>query len=188
MKRAAIVLLVAACGDDGGPVDGGTDMDASAPGDAALDASPPPDADPAMDAGPDAPSSADGATDAPSDASVDGATDAGPGACPDRPAELVMAPTYREFMRGGGVGSAERFTVTNRGGSPTGVVSHSFGGPDGDVFSAIGSTCMGVMLDPCTTCFIDVVFNEGPPGPAKATLIASADPGGMAAATLLTPP
>lgn len=100
------------------------------------------------------------------------------------PAALSIAPTMQAFgtVTLGGSSMAQTFTVTNTGGSPTGVPSVTVTGTDGSMFTAT-SMC-GAVLAPAGTCQVSVVFVPTSSGSKTATLEVSATPGGTATSQL----
>jgi hypothetical protein len=101
------------------------------------------------------------------------------------PAALSMNPTTFDF-RGVGLGSSSTpqvFTITNTGGSPTGVPGVAVTGPDGAMFTISGTTCTAV-LAPAATCTVTLVFVPTTTGARMATLEVNASPGGRASSAL----
>ena len=101
------------------------------------------------------------------------------------PAALSINPTTFDF-RGVGLGSSSTpqvFTITNTGGSPTGVPGVAVTGPDGAMFTVLGTTCTAV-LAPAAPCTVTVLFVPTTTGARTATLEVSAMPGGRATAAL----
>jgi hypothetical protein len=79
------------------------------------------------------------------------------------------------------------FTVTNAGGSTSGLLLTSVSGPNADKFPISNDTCNGTALGAGTSCTLVITFTPsgaGDTGARSATLYVTASPGGILAAPL----
>jgi hypothetical protein len=105
------------------------------------------------------------------------------------PPVLSFEPSTEDFGAAliGTTGQSRTFTVTNSGGSPTTVLSFSFGGANPTNFqvSSPGSPCIGAVLAPGDSCDVNVVFMPlGAAGARSATFTVSGGVGVTVTATL----
>lgn len=78
-----------------------------------------------------------------------------------------------------------RFTVTNAGPTPTGVLAAITESGEGGEFELIGvDTCANAVLEPGASCEVDVVFFGSTRGEAAGRVEVSGTPGGFAEASL----
>lgn len=101
------------------------------------------------------------------------------------PARLELTPTLQDFGAASiGLTSAPvTFTVENGGDAPSGAPDVALHGPRALDFQIVRSTC-SAPLAPAARCELDVSFAPSSIGDALAMLVASADPGDEASATL----
>jgi hypothetical protein len=100
------------------------------------------------------------------------------------PASIAITPTSQDFGVIAVGGTRRAFTVSNVGGSASGVPAATISGPDAASFSIAGNTCTAALL-PAATCQIDVhLAFVGPVGPHSGTLTVTAAPGGTASAAM----
>jgi hypothetical protein len=101
------------------------------------------------------------------------------------PAGIVIAPTPHAFADTQiGASSAQTFTITNVGGSTTGMLMLALGGTGPGQFAipTASNHCLAVALTPAASCAFDVVFAPTSTGPQAATVTASGTPGFAVAA------
>ncbi|MGA8927872.1 MAG: hypothetical protein WB462_16790 [Solirubrobacterales bacterium] len=101
------------------------------------------------------------------------------------PASISVSPTSADFgMPSVGDEPIRTFTVTNMGGSLSGVPVPVIGGPGGASFSVVANGCT-TPLAPGAVCPISVQLPfKDPVGPKSATLDVTAVPGGTASAAM----
>jgi hypothetical protein len=100
------------------------------------------------------------------------------------PASLMISPASQDF----GVpelpaGATRSFTVTNTGGSFSGLPVTSISGPNADNFVVAANACMA-SLGPGLTCRIEVNLPPRGAGPVSAMLNVTATPGGTVSAAM----
>ena len=83
----------------------------------------------------------------------------------------------------GGMSSNTIFTITNTGGSPTGVLAGSLGGTNANQFT-VTDNCTGMALAASGTCTMVVRFNPTVAGGKSASVSVNASPGGSVSASL----
>jgi hypothetical protein len=100
------------------------------------------------------------------------------------PAMIAISPASQDFgITRQPEGATGTFTVTNAGGSPSGLPVPTLTGPDAASFSISANTCTN-LLAPAAACRIDVHLPPtGPLGVKSATLNVMAVPGGMVSAS-----
>jgi hypothetical protein len=107
------------------------------------------------------------------------------------PPQLAIGPAMANFgsVGTGGTSSDLTFTVSNVGGSATGVVSVA---PNSTQFQLSSNGCLNKALDVNESCVVGVRFAPSAVGDFAAKLVATASPGGTASADLAaagtTPP
>jgi hypothetical protein len=101
------------------------------------------------------------------------------------PASISISPTSQDFgMPSVGSEPTFAFTVTNVGGSVSGVPVTAITGPSAGSFDIVANTCT-TRMSPTAACRIDVKLPfRDPVGPKAATLTVTASPGGNASAAL----
>ena len=108
-------------------------------------------------------------------ASPDGGVNASPDAAGP---QLAIDQTSHDFggvVIGGAPGTVT-LTVRNSGSGPTGALNADLNGAV--AFTKTTSTCDGAVLQAAQTCTVTIAFTPTTPGPATATLMVSATPGG----------
>ena len=80
--------------------------------------------------------------------------------------------------------ATQRLTFTNPGGLTTSALSITKAGTDPTQFEIVTDTCMGQMIGPNATCFVDVRFHPTSFGQKTSSIIFSATTGGSANAAL----
>ena len=83
----------------------------------------------------------------------------------------------------GGMSSNTIFTITNTGGSPTGILAGSLGGTNANQFT-VTDNCTGMALAASGTCTMVVRFNPTVAGGKSASVSVNASPGGSVSASL----
>jgi hypothetical protein len=123
----------------------------------------------------------DGQTCSSSAVCASGICDSGSGRC----TSLAISPTAHDYgsVPMGTTSSSATFTVTNRGGSSTGIFMVALGGANPSEFTIAGNNCTAT-LPPAGSCTVSVAFKPTAAGTRNATLNLSASPGGGTVATL----
>jgi hypothetical protein len=101
------------------------------------------------------------------------------------PASIAISPTSQDFgLVPVNSKTTRTFTITNAGGSPSGVPLPTIMGPNADSFSIAFNTCYG-SLPPAGTCRVDVDLPFADPfGMRAGTLNVAAVPGGTVSAAM----
>jgi hypothetical protein len=99
---------------------------------------------------------------------------------------LSMNPTSADFgsTAVGSTSSAQMLTITNTGGSPSGMMSTSITGVDAADFANVADTCHNQVLGAGQQCQVTIEFAPSSDGAKNATLSVSATPGGAPSAAL----
>ncbi len=99
---------------------------------------------------------------------------------------LSIAPATRDFgsFLTGTSSTVQSFTVTNTGGSATGMLASALGGTHAGEFAIVSDGCNQVALAAAATCAVTVRFNPASAGAKSASLTVSGSPGGAAVAAL----
>jgi hypothetical protein len=101
------------------------------------------------------------------------------------PGDLAFDATTHDFLivDAGTASAGTTFTLTNRGGSPTGALSTTIGG-DSAQFTVMSDQCHGMTLAPGASCAIQIQFAPATYGAFTLSLLATASPGGAASVSL----
>ncbi|HEY2510223.1 MAG TPA: choice-of-anchor D domain-containing protein, partial [Polyangiaceae bacterium] len=102
------------------------------------------------------------------------------------PGALTITPSTNDFgsIVAGVSSSATPFTVTNTGGSDTGMLTAALSGTDQGSFTIASDTCTGSTLAAGATCAVGVTFAPTAAGTKAASLTVAGTPGGAASAAL----
>jgi len=99
---------------------------------------------------------------------------------------LAISPSTRQLpsVPAGAQGSPVLFQISNAGMTATGPITIGFSGSGAGDFEIVDTDCRGTALQPSTTCSLRARFAPRASGQKVATLLATADPGGNATASL----
>jgi len=102
------------------------------------------------------------------------------------PAALSVTPASHDYgLVAVGSSASFTFTVTNGGGTTSGILGGGLGGLNPAQFQLVSTTCpFGATLGPAASCTVTVSFAPTVSGVSSAVATASASPGGTASAAL----